>query len=1391
MKRNRETPILCNAVARLERSRGEAQAVKKPGKRLHLWPITLGLLMAVTVGLSAMTQAAVYYVDPAGGNDSAGGSASNPWRTINKAKSTVNAGDIVNLMPGNYGTVTFTSSDRRGTSNNYITYRNNPDSSPYSARFSRIFFSGNTNFYIAVEGFDVENTGSDDACIKVEYGSYVDIIDCKVHGKAGGSGPSYANIFIRAADNILIEGCEVYYTGGSAHAIQLESCDTITVRKCHVHDTISSGIRTGGGQNYVIEYNVIHDQRADWNPSVHGSGISIHSHNTVIRGNIVYNYGNTRPIRFYQDWAGPDGYRNMLVENNLVYRTSDFTGTQWWPEFIDVGPNCVIRNNTFVDDVTITFASNADGSGLAIYNNIVTGRFQLEDHGNWQRVSEGGNIFGRLGASGCGWVCFYDEFSPTSNSIVGADFGVGTFFNSASAHYPYSGEYPYQLSRGSIAIDFDDDNMSPETDLLQKPRVGRADAGCFEYGASATNRPPTADAGVDQTVVDTDNNGSELVALDGAASTDTDGQIVSYLWTRDSAEIAVGVDPTVELSLGQHAITLTVTDNEGRTDTDTVIVTVQQTDDGAPSVLSVTSTVNSVTVTFNEAVEPSSAEDINNYHIDNDISIISARVDGAGDRVVLTTSSQIAPAYTLTCGSISDLSGNLMASTTVPYYNSALKAFWKFNEQSGSVVADSSENGNTGALVNGPQWTEYGALMFDGVDDYVNCGADSSLNLTGGLTISACVNPAGFGQNGWGRIVDKGNGSTGFSLFVEESNWSLVYVIYGGSLVRSDPNVISLDKWQHVAVVYDNAKHTVDFYVDGQPAGSSTYTTPALDSSNSRLNVGIRGHDLNRAFDGMISAVRLYNSPLGADDILALFGEDYPFTLYPVGDKEVDENANLNFTIKTIVPDVDVAINEHNLPGQPTLANKVFNWTPTYDDAGEYETTFVAGYGLIEDFETITITVNNVNRQPVLSPIGNKTVDAGCALTFNLDANDPDGEAVIYSAQNLPKGSKLIGNTFSWTPANAQAGDHKVTFAASDGQSQASETITITVTEITQKSDSLVGRWRFDELNGDIANDYSSMNNAGKLVNGPVWATGKLGGALRFNGQNSHVDCGVDPSLNLTGSLTITAWINPADFGQNGWGRIVDKGDASAGFSFFINERYNRISYVIYGGRVVSSDSNVIEAGKWRHVAVVYDEAADTVAFYVDGREAGTVGYTTPPVAALDQKLVIGIRASDGQRAFDGLIDEVCIYNDALTAQEIQQDYAAVERPVETIIDNGDPATSSTGEWAISGGANPYGLDSFWSRDGSTYTWTFTPETTGSYTLSMRWSQWPSRSVSVPVVINHEGGADNVVINQLENAGQWNVIGRYFFSANTSYAVTITSQPAPTSTCADAIRFTP
>ena len=256
---------------------------KKNGRLLKI----ISFFFLLTMAMSNIAAAATYYVDAVNGDDSGNGSSTNPWRTINKAKTSVYAGDVVNLRPGNYGSVIFTSTDRRGSSGNYITYQNDPDTVPYSAKFSRIFFSGNTNFYITVAGFDVQNNGTDDSCIKVENGSFVKIINCKTHGLAGGSGPSYANIFCRAADNVLIEDCEVYYGGDWAFAIQLESSDTITVRGCHVHDIVGSGIRTGGGENYIIENNIIHDQRPEWNGAVHGSGISIHSHNTTISGNII------------------------------------------------------------------------------------------------------------------------------------------------------------------------------------------------------------------------------------------------------------------------------------------------------------------------------------------------------------------------------------------------------------------------------------------------------------------------------------------------------------------------------------------------------------------------------------------------------------------------------------------------------------------------------------------------------------------------------------------------------------------------------------------------------------------------------------------------------------------------------------------------------------------------------------------------------------------------------------------------------------------------------------------------------------------------------------------------------------------------------------------------
>ncbi|MEQ8673710.1 MAG: PKD domain-containing protein [Aggregatilineales bacterium] len=85
---------------------------------------------------------------------------------------------------------------------------------------------------------------------------------------------------------------------------------------------------------------------------------------------------------------------------------------------------------------------------------------------------------------------------------------------------------------------------------------------------------PSASAGGNQSVNDLDTTNQVDIILDGSASTDSDGTIVSYVWTENGVEIATGATPTVELAVGTHTITLTVTDNYGLTGSDTVEIVV-------------------------------------------------------------------------------------------------------------------------------------------------------------------------------------------------------------------------------------------------------------------------------------------------------------------------------------------------------------------------------------------------------------------------------------------------------------------------------------------------------------------------------------------------------------------------------------------------------------------------------------------------------------------------------------------------------------------------------------------------------------------------------------------------------------------------------------------------
>lgn len=128
--------------------------------------------------------------------------------------------------------------------------------------------------------------------------------------------------------------------------------------------------------------------------------------------------------------------------------------------------------------------------------------------------------------------------------------------------------------------------------------------------------------------------------------------------------------------------------------------------------------------------------------------------------------------------------------------------------------------------------------------------------------------------------------------------------------------------------------------------------------------------------------------------------------------------------------------------------------------------------------------------------------------------------------------------------------------------------------------------------------------------------------------------------------------------------------------------------------------------------------------------------------------------------------------------------------PVEVIIDNRDPNTESTGTWPVSGGLNPYGADSVYNRTaGQSFSWLFTPSTSGWYEVSMWWTEFTSRSSVTPVEIEHAGGTASLTVNQLINGGIWNTLGTFQYEAGTVYRVRVLTLADSSAICADAVRF--
>lgn len=192
----------------------------------------------------------------------------------------------------------------------------------------------------------------------------------------------------------------------------------------------------------------------------------------------------------------------------------------------------------------------------------------------------------------------------------------------------------------------------------------------------------------------------------------------------------------------------------------------------------------------------------------------------------------------------------------------------------------------------------------------------------------------------------------------------------------------------------------------------------------------------------------------------------------------------------------------------------------------------------------------------------------------------------------------------------------------------------------------MISYWKFDENTGRMAFD-SVDHNIGTIY-GATWVSGIVNSALSFDGINDYVKIPDSDNLDITGDLTIEAWVNTS---QTGLGWIFSNCLEVSPHDGFTLELYNGKAR-FYSQNSDLFSASVINTGTWKHIAVTLSGTTATI--YVDGvlDSSGTVN--TPNVNTVDQTIGASYALS---YFFQGLIDEVAIYNRALTASEIQQHY--------------------------------------------------------------------------------------------------------------------------------------
>lgn len=620
------------------------------------------------------------------------------------------------------------------------------------------------------------------------------------------------------------------------------------------------------------------------------------------------------------------------------------------------------------------------------------------------------------------------------------------------------------------------------------------------------------------------------------------------------------------------------------------------------------------------------------------------------------------------------------AQNAAPNYPDDLVANYTFSGNANDETPFSNNAQVAGAQLGNDRFDKANqAYALNGVSDKIEASNSPQLNsdyTTVGFWIKANDLPAtgeyfllSFGgwQERWkislpshGKPVWTTNNSTGIS-----------------DMDSGDGNTIVPGTWKHVVMVHDGANDKI--FMNGVVVATKA-VTGTMNSTAKPLGIGYNPIDVGNYFNGSLDEVRIYNKALSDLEVAALYAAQ---------------------SQPPVTTDDEAPAAPLNLAAAVSFNNVTLNWWPSSDNVA------VTGYNLYQDGSKILTTANTTAYLPGLTPLtqfkfGVSAVDAAgnesLPTTLNVTTDEEEAPDVTPPTQpgNLTAAPGAYSVLLSW---DASTDDREVkgyvilvdgvlfdtvtatsvlvdgldpetpytfevyAFDKAGNNSQIAELTVSTTEEIDAGEPGLVAYYPFE----GNANDATPYANHGVIGGNPVFeaVSHPNGGSqnIKFDGDGDSILAANAVQL-ISDFTTVSFWIRVDETNiADAEAYILDFGHWSERWKISLPQHLkivwttngNNVQFPSFISDMDSGDGNELVKGFWWYVTMVHDGTSDII--YVNGEQTNIKPVDTK-LNSTGRPLGMGNNPIEGGQFFHGALDELKIYNKALTAAEIAALYA-------------------------------------------------------------------------------------------------------------------------------------